>query len=458
VQRLTELITAGMDVARLNFSHGTHADHANAFREVRQASDQTKHAVAILADLQGPKIRLETFVNGYADLQTGSLFTITTEEVVGTAERASTSYEYFARDVVVGDNVLLNDGLIRLQAESRDTTSVTCRVIEGGRISDRKGINLPGVAVSSPPLTEKDAEDLRFALSLRVDFVALSFVRSATDIALVHRVMDECGVRVPVIAKIEKPEALDDLDAIVAAFDAIMVARGDLGVEVPLEQVPAAQRRVVQAANRAGKPVIVATQMLESMINSSRPTRAEASDVANAVLDGADAVMLSAETSVGAFPVVAVETMRRILSATAASVDHLDVQFNKRISKPFLNAETPDAIAAVASEVADAVGARYLVALTETGNSARLLSRERPALPILAFTTRPTTRSELALSWGIETFITEMTNSTDTEIQNVNNELLRLGRCEPGDLVVIIGGTPPGAPGSTNTLRVHTIL
>ncbi len=456
--RLTELIHAGMDVARLNFSHGSHADHAIAFREVRQASDQTSRAVAVLADLQGPKIRLEKFANGFAQLETGSLFTITTEQILGSSERASTSYEHFARDVVVGDNVLLNDGLIRLRAESRDATSVTCRVLEGGRISDRKGINLPGVAVSSPPLTEKDAADLRFALSLRVDFVALSFVRSASDIDLVHQVMDEYGVRVPVIAKIEKPEALDDLEGIVAAFDAIMVARGDLGVEVPLEQVPAAQRRVVQAANRAAKPVIVATQMLESMISSSRPTRAEASDVANAVLDGADAVMLSAETSVGDFPVLAVETMKRIISATASSVDHLDIQFNKRMNKKLLEAATPDAIAGVADEVADAVGARFLVALTETGNSARLLARERPALGILAFTTRQTTRSELALSWGIETFITPFTNSTDQEIQNVNDELIRLGRGVRGDLVVIIGGTPPGSPGSTNTLRVHTIL
>jgi pyruvate kinase len=451
-ESIEQLIRAGMDVARLNFSHGTHADHAAAFRSVREAADRAGRAVAILADLQGPKIRLERFTNGKATLVDGATFTITTEQILGNASRASTSYVSFARDVQPGDTVLINDGAIKLIAESSTATDVLCRVIEGGVVSDRKGINLPGVNVSEPPLTDRDADDLRFALSLRVDFVALSFVRNADDIKFVHAVMDEMGWHVPVIAKIEKPEAIEGLDDIVAAFDALMVARGDLGVEVPLEKVPAMQRNVVRAANAAGKPVIVATQMLESMITSSRPTRAEASDVANAVLDGADALMLSAETSVGEFPVVTVETMRKIIVATSESTPTSTSR--RRSSK---DGTIPGAIAAVADEVAESVGAKYLVALTETGNSARLLSRQRPNIPILAFTTRATTRSELALSWGVETFITQPADSTDAMVRQVNDELLRLQRCVDGDLVVIIGGTPPGTVGSTNTLRVHRI-
>jgi pyruvate kinase len=463
---IDQLIRAGMDVARLNFSHGTHDDHRHLFNLVRSASDRAERAVGILADLQGPKIRLQRLEGGKAVLRDNTEFTITTEPCLGTAERASTTYVDFARDVKPGDTVLLNDGLIHLVAISGNATDVVCRVVEGGEISDRKGINLPGVVLSTPALTDKDADDLRFALSLRVDFVALSFVRAHTDISFVHKVMDEVGVRVPVIAKIEKPEAMQNLDRIVETFDAFMVARGDLGVEVPFEDVPAMQRKVIKAANAAAKPVIVATQMLESMIHNSRPTRAEASDVANAVLDGADAVMLSAETGAGEFPVMAVETMRRIIDATAPAL--VDRQRERRGDREHVaNSDAslrerqrliPPSIAAAADNVAEAVGAKLLVALTETGASARLVSRERSSLPILAFTTRPTTRSELSLSWGVETFITQGTDSTEQLVLQINNELLRLNRCIQGDLVVIIGGTLSGVVGATNTIRVHTVF
>jgi pyruvate kinase len=450
VASIMELIVAGMDVARLNFSHGTYEDHAKTFAMVREASDRVGKAVGILADLQGPKIRLGKFANGPVVLEPGQLWTITTEKRLGDIEGAYTSYSSFATDVKAGDPVLIDDGLLRLEALSTDGVRVICRVIEGGKVSDRKGINLPGVSVSEPALTVKDAEDLRFALSLRVDFVALSFVRSAEDIKAVHAVMDAVGARLPVIAKIEKPEAVADLENIVAAFDALMVARGDLGVEMPLEEVPEVQKRVIRMARFAGKPVIVATQMLESMITNPRPTRAEASDVANAVIDGADAVMLSAETGVGKYPVAAVQTMDRIAAASRPLI-----QGGPENAPSSIN--VPAALARVADDVADTLHAAALVAFTETGSSARLLARERPRLPLLAFTSQPVTRSQLALSWGVETFVVPRVDSTDDMVRQVNDELLRLDRAKVGDIVVIVAGTPPGTSGSTNTLRVHTL-
>src|SRR3954453_402374 len=317
LEQVTALVESGMDVARLNFSHGSHADHEAAYRAVRQASDRTGHAVAVLADLQGPKIRLGTFAKGPVVWETGSRVCITVEDVAGTAERVSTTSKDLAPDARVGDRLPVDDGKLALTVVDVVGPDVFCLVLEGGPVSNNKGLSLPGVAVSVPAMSEKDAEDLRFALSLGVDFVALSFVRSARDVELVREIMRQEDVYCPVIAKLEKPEAVQNLEAIVNAFDGIMVARGDLGVELPLEQVPLVQKRAVQAARERNKPVIVATQMLESMIENSRPTRAEASDVANAVLDGADAVMLSGETSVGRYPVESVATMARIGGAPA---------------------------------------------------------------------------------------------------------------------------------------------
>src|SRR5689334_22276991 len=315
LEQITALVESGMDVARLNFSHGAHADHEKAYQLVREASDRTGHAVAILADLQGPKIRLGRFADGPHVWETGSRVCITVEDVEGTAERVSTTYKDLANDVRVGDRLLIDDGKVALSVVAVEGPDVWCLVTEGGEVSNNKGLSLPGVAVSVPALSDKDIEDLRFALHLSVDLIALSFVRSPSDVELVRDVMRQEDVYVPVIAKLEKPEAVENLEAIVEAFDGVMVARGDLGVELPLEEVPLVQKRAVQAARERNKPVIVATQMLESMIESSRPTRAEASDVANAVLDGADAVMLSGETSVGKHPIAAVRTMERIIDA-----------------------------------------------------------------------------------------------------------------------------------------------
>ena len=448
-EKVRELVDAGMDVARLNLSHGTHADHKRAYRLVREASDASGHGVGILADLQGPKIRLGTFAAGPVTLEEGATFTITTRDVEGDATICSTTYGGLPGDVHPGDPILVDDGKVRLEVTDVEGSDVTTRVVVAGPVSNHKGINLPGVAVSVPALSEKDKEDLRMALHLTVDFIALSFVRSAADVEDVRQIMREEGVFLPVIAKIEKPQAIEKLDEIVEAFDGFMVARGDLGVECPLEDVPMIQARIVDLARRNAKPVIVATQMLESMIEAPRPTRAEASDVANALLDGADAVMLSGETSVGAHPIEAVRTMSRILESTER---HGLYRMAKIDWQPRTRGGV---IAKAAAEVAERVGAKYLVAFTQSGDSARRLSRYRGEIPILAFTPLAAVRSQLALTWGIETFKTSPVEHTDEMVRQVDEALLQIGRVKEGDLVVIIAGSPPGIPGSTNALRVH---
>ena len=451
-ERVRELIAAGMDVARLNFSHGTREEHAAVYREVRAASDEAGKAVGVMVDLQGPKIRLGLFEEGGVTLHAGDTFTITTEpDVEGTSELAGTTYSALASDVTAGATVLIDDGRVRLRVEESDGVRVRTTVLEGGRISDHKGINLPGVKVSAPCMSEKDRDDLRFALGLRVDLIALSFVRDAADVADVHAVMDELGARLPVIAKIEKPEAVDLLGPIVRAFDGLMVARGDLGVEIPLEQVPLVQKRCVRLAREHGKPVIVATQMLDSMIHHSHPTRAEASDVANAVLDGADALMLSGETSVGEYPIAAVETMARIIEAAEPQGLAMLPRIRRR-------PETrPEALALNAVRIAEDLHAVALVAFTETGATARHMAAHRDEIPLLAFTSRPEVRSRLALLWGAETFVVPRVEHTDEMVAQVDRALLDLGRGQPGDFVIIVAGTPPGTAGSTNTLRVHKL-
>ncbi|HEU4513996.1 MAG TPA: pyruvate kinase [Nocardioidaceae bacterium] len=448
-ERIRELVEAGMDVARLNFSHGSHADHERAYARVRQASDATGRGVGILADLQGPKIRLGRFAEGPVELHEGATFTITTRDVPGDVSMCSTTYDGLPGDVKVGDPILIDDGKVRLEVTAVEGKDVETRVVVPGTVSDNKGINLPGVAVSVPALSEKDKEDLRFALHLTVDFVALSFVRSAKDVDDVRAIMEEEGIFIPVIAKIEKPQAVDNLDEIIAAFDGVMVARGDLGVECPLEDVPMIQARIVEVARRNAKPVIVATQMLESMITAPRPTRAEASDVANAVLDGSDAVMLSGETSVGDYPIETVKTMASIVESTERHGLH-------RMAKIDWDPQTRGGvITKAAREVAERMGAKYLVAFTQSGDSARRLARLRSAIPVLAFTPEAVVRSQLALTWGVETFKTSPVEHTDEMVRQVDEHLLKIGRVKEGDLVVIIGGSPPGIPGSTNALRIH---
>ncbi len=453
-RRIRELVYAGMDVARLNMSHGTHADHAEVYRLVRAAADASGHGVGIFADLQGPKIRMRTFADGSAVLQRGQEWTITTRDVPGDASVAGTTYEGLPGDVHPGDPILVDDGKIRLRVTDVTDTDVVTEVLVGGTVSNHKGINLPGVAVSVPALSDKDEADLRFALNLGVDFIALSFVRDAKDAEDVRKVMRDVGIDLPVIAKIEKPQAIENLDEVIESFDGFMVARGDLGVECPLEEVPFLQKQVIEKARLNAKPVIVATQMLESMITNPAPTRAEASDVANAVLDGADAVMLSGETSVGEYPIHTVETMARIITATEAHAleQHAFGHFEEIDWDPHTRGGV---IAKAAEEVAARVEAKYVVAFTQSGDSARRLARLRSSIPTLAFTPEARVRSQLSLSWGVETFKTASVDHTDEMVRQVDEQLLQIGRVQEGDLVVIVAGSPPGIPGSTNALRIH---
>ena len=447
-----KLIKAGLNVARLNMSHGDHADHKKRLGLVRAAAKLEGKEIAALADLQGPKIRVGTFGNGPVSLVNGQNFTITIDDVIGDKEKVSTTYKGLTGDVKKGDPILIDDGKIRLEVIEVKGNNVLTKIIEGGTISNSKGINLPGVAVNVPAMSDKDEADLIWALDNDCDLIALSFVRSAKDIENVHKIMDKKGKRLPIVAKIEKPQAVENLGEILHAFDAIMIARGDLGVELPYEVVPTVQKRAIQMARQVGKPVIVATQMLESMINSSRPTRAEASDVANAVLDGADALMLSGETSVGDHPVGVVETMARI-------IEHVEVEALEKLPK--LESEdqgsTGRAVTTAAVAVGKATKSKYLIAFTETGRSVRLMARHRSSTQILAFTTDEKVQRQLAMIWGTETFHTDTVQHTDDMVATVDRHLTSNNLAKYGELVVVVAGVPPGVPGTTNGMRVHKV-
>ncbi|PJN41118.1 pyruvate kinase [Streptomyces sp. CB02959] len=454
-EQIKALVDAGMDIARFNLSHGTYADHEARFDRVRKASEESHRSVGILADLQGPKIRLGRFREGPVLLERDDTFTITVEDgVEGDRHLCGTTYPGLAGDVTPGERILVDDGKVTLEVTAVEGPRVHTKVVEGGMVSDHKGFNLPGVAVSVPALSEKDQDDLRWALRYGADIIALSFVRSGRDIQDVHRIMREENRYLPVIAKVEKPQAVDSIDDIVAAFDGIMVARGDLGVEMPLETVPIVQKRAVKLARRNAKPVIVATQMLDSMIDNSRPTRAEASDVANAIIDGTDAVMLSGETSVGKYPTETVRTMSRIVEAAEEDILAKGLPPLTEHSKPRTQG---GAVARAAAEMGDFLGAKFLVAFTQSGDTVRRLSRYRSPIPLLAFTPDPATRSQLNLTWGVETFLGPTVNSTDEMVAQVDEQLLKIGRCKKGDVVIITAGSPPGVPGSTNLVRVHHI-
>jgi pyruvate kinase len=450
-EKVAQLIKAGMNMARLNLSHGAQAQHQSQLETVRKAAAEVGVPVAILVDLQGPKIRLGKFSHGPHELARGDVFTITTDDIEGTKNRVGTTYKGLPGDCKAGDRILIDDGRVTVEVTSVTKTDVVTKVIDPGFVSNNKGINLPGVAVSVPALSEKDIEDLRWGLNAGADFIALSFVRSAEDIKDVHRIMKEEGIHVPVIAKIEKPQAVTNLIEIVAAFDGIMVARGDLGVELPIEDVPLVQKHCIELARDAAKPVIVATQMLDSMITNSRPTRAEATDCANAILDGADALMLSGETSIGEHAIEAVETMARIIQRTEeGGLDRI---------RPIINSPRTKggAITKAATEVGAIIEAKYLVAFTQSGDSARRMSRLRSPIPILAMTPEVGTYNRLALTWGVEPVITEMVKHTDEMVKQVDTVLIESGRAKKGENIMIVAGSPPGIPGSTNAMRVHIV-
>ncbi len=451
-EQLQNLVDAGMDVARINRSHGAPDEHEAVYHNVRAAAKAAGRPVAVLVDLQGPKIRLGRFERDEKYwLNEGDVFTITTEDVVGSKELCSTTHKGLPNDARVGDPILIDDGRVLVRITAVDGPRVVTRVEVGGPVSNNKGLNLPGVAVSVPAMSDKDETDLRWAIQLGADIIALSFVRSAADYADVRRIMEEEGRILPVIAKVEKPQAVDNLVEIVDAFDGIMVARGDLGVELPLEQVPLVQKRAVELARRAAKPVIVATQVLESMISAPRPTRAEASDCANAVLDGADAVMLSGETSVGEYPIEAVRTMARIIEVT-------EELGRERIAPLGSTPHTRGgAITRAAAEIGETLGVKYLATFTQSGDSARRMSRLRSGIPLIAFTPDEKVRNVLALSWGVQAELVAPVKDTDAMVHLVDKTLREKGLGENGDYVVVVAGAPVGVVGSTNSITVHKI-
>jgi pyruvate kinase len=454
---LERLLTAGMDVARLNFSHGSHKQHAETLEKLRSASLKVRKAVGILGDLQGPKIRTGKLVKGNVDLKEGAQYTITTDESVeGTDQIVSTTYSYLAQDVKSGDRILLDDGLLELRVLSSDGESrVVTEVVHGGVLKNNKGINLPGVMLRGEVLTPKDRADLLFAIKSGIDYVGLSFVRQPADIDQAKEAMYESGREVPIIAKLEKPEALTRLDGILEKADGVMVARGDLGVEIPPEEVPAIQKQIIRLANKRGIPVIVATQMLNSMIDHPRPTRAEASDVANAIFDGADALMLSGETASGKFPTESVEMMERIICSAENSVRSSPPRWNPEPMA--IPASFPDVTCGIACRAAREAGASLIVAFTLSGATARLLSHYRPSVPIIAFSPNQEVRRRMALLWGVVPRVLEPIQETEAMVRRVEEELLSRGFAHKGERVVIVFGAPIGQPGKINSLRLHQI-
>jgi len=454
---ITEMVSAGMNVARMNFSHGTHAEHAERIALVRDAARQLGQSVGVLQDLQGPKIRTGALADGKAvKLTAGQTFCITTEEIVGDAQRVSTTYELLPHDVEAHDRILLSDGLIELRVIKKTDTDVTTEITHGGALREHQGINLPEVSVSAPALTEKDVEDLYFGLEQNVDYVALSFVRSAADIHQVKEHIARAGKDVPVIAKIERPEAVNALPDILEIADCLMVARGDLGVEMQPSEVPIVQKQIIEAANRSGIPVITATQMLESMIRNPRPTRAEASDVANAIIDGSDAVMLSGETATGDYPIDAVKMMKLIAETVEASGRRGDQGAVPRWSLPDIRS-TPWAIGAAAGAIVDTIPVKAIVVFTQSGTSARIVAHFRPNVPILAFTPSEQVYRRLSLLWGVTPMRTEFVERLDDLDATVRGELVERGHVQPGDTIVITGGHPTYRRGPTNFLKIQEV-
>jgi len=450
-EMIERLMEAGVDLMRLNFSHGSNEGKREIIGIIRRICERRGREIGILADLQGPKIRTGRMENAAIPLVRGARIDITTDEVLGTPELISTIYEGLPRDVKPGSRILLDDGLIEFRVQSVQGNRVQCVVAEGGILKDLKGINLPGVDVSTPSLSEKDRADLEFCLEMRVDYIALSFVRRASDVEEIKRIIYEHDLHIPVVAKIEKPEALRNFKAILKVTDAVMVARGDLGVEVNAEKVPLFQKKIIRACNEAGKPVITATQMLESMINHPRPTRAETSDVANAILDGTDAVMLSGETASGQFPVEAVRTMVKI----AADVEKYEMQ-HLPLGKAIHSQNIPEAVAEAACRAAATLHAKAIAAFTQSGSTAALISRFRPPLPIVAFTPFAEIERRLSLYWGVRTKRVGSLGGSDDQIRIVEETLLRAGG-RKGDIVVITMGSPIEARGSTNLMKVHKL-
>jgi pyruvate kinase len=450
---LEAMIQAGMDVARLNFSHGTHEDHLRKIENIRRIADRLKRPVSILQDLAGPKIRIGKVKDGGAELKRGEEFTLTTREVLGDEKKVFVAYAPLPQEVKPGDTILLSDGTIELQVLKSNSENVLCHVVVGGTLTSHKGVNFPTGTILASPFTEKDREDLRFGLKNGVDLISLSYIREAADIEGVKRILEKESVDIPVIAKIERREALENIDEILSVSDGIMVARGDLGVETPLEKIPNVQKRLIRKANDLGKPVITATQMLRSMVDHTRPTRAEVADVVNAIYDGTDAVMLSEETASGQFPVEALKMMAAI--AEAAEEEFPFDQFLKRESHE--KSDLPRAIGRTASLLAEEVGAAAIVTPTESGSTVRWVSRLRPRQPILALSRHLSTIRRLNLCWGVQPVLVEDWKDTDDMLERSRRMPKELGVASAGDWVVIIAGVPISIPGTTNLIKVEIV-
>ncbi|MBI5876593.1 MAG: pyruvate kinase [Chloroflexi bacterium] len=454
-EQIAALIGAGVDIVRLNFSHGTHDDHGEVITRVRRVAERLGRPVGIMQDLQGPKIRVGKLAGGQpVQLENGTTLTITTRDVVGSGALVSTTYQGLPSDVKAGDRILLDDGNLELRVEAVRADEVTTTVIQGGLLGEHKGINLPGVDVSAPALSQKDRDDLAFGLQNGVDYVAMSFVRRGEDVLGAKSLIRAlCGADVPVIAKLEKPQALDNLRDILEAADGVMVARGDLGVELSPQEVPIAQKRIIAAANMRGRLVITATQMLESMIENPRPTRAEASDVANAIFDGTDAVMLSGETATGAFPVQAVSMMATIAMEAERNLD----RWGRWRDNSVVTSDDARAIASAAVELSLERDVKAILAFTRSGRTARLLSKERPACPIYAFSPDAVVVRRMALMWGVYPRQTPFVSTSEAMFETADETVLAHGLAERGDPVVFVGSMPVIDGGHTNFLKLHRI-
>src|SRR5882724_10241675 len=452
--KLSALIRCGMNVARFNFSHGTHAEHAGRMSTIRSAARECGEFIAIMQDLQGPKIRTGLLRDKQVTLRTGDKLVITNDDIPGDASRISTTYHDLPMDVRIGDRILLADGLIELRAEGSTTSEITCLIVNGGVLGEHKGINLPGVKISSPSLTEKDKQDLEFGIAQKVDYVALSFVRRAEDIMDLRRLLDDAGAKIKIIAKLEKQEAIDNLDSILDVSDGVMVARGDLGVEMSPERVPIIQKHIISKANQHGVLVITATQMLESMITNPRPTRAEASDVANAILDGSDAIMLSAETSIGDYPLEAVGMMSNI----AADVEKSDI-YRRETDRDVLPCASDFArtISRAVDQAATALDAKAIVAFTRSGKTALLMSKYRPVAPIMALSADETACRQMALFWGVTAHCVTDVENTDDLVQRVEDKARESGLVHSGDVVIVTAAAPVASIGETNMMKLHRV-
>ncbi|MDR0266863.1 pyruvate kinase [Paenibacillus sp.] len=455
LENTKKLILAGMNVGRLNFSHGDFEEHGNRIKNIRQAAKELNKNIAILLDTKGPEIRTGKLAVEPIELVQDEYITLTTEEILGDKDRISITYSNLPSDVEVGSTILIDDGLIGLEVAGVEGTEIKCRIVNGGTIKSKKGVNVPGVAISLPGITEKDANDIVFGIEQDIDFIAASFVRKASDVKEIRDLLEKHNAgHIKIISKIENQQGVDNLDEILEASDGLMVARGDLGVEIPAEEVPLVQKRMIEKCNVAGKPVITATQMLDSMQRNPRPTRAEASDVANAIFDGTDAIMLSGETAAGKYPVESVLTMSRIAERAESALNYRDIFLKQRIAQ---ETTVTEAISQSVAISALDLNAKAIITSTESGLTARVVSKYRPQAPIIAVTTKETTLRQLALSWGVTTVQGKTATSTDEMFEHSMKGSMETGLVQPGDLVVITAGVPLGQSGSTNLVKVSQI-